>query len=52
MQDYHPAPTPEDATIVTEEQRERQRQLDHRDDDPDAPGGQLSGDSMADEASR
>lgn len=45
-------PTPEDATMVTEEQRERQGQFDHRNDDPDAPGGQLTGDRMADEAGR
>ncbi len=47
-----PEPTPEDATLVTDDQRELQRQLDHRNDDPDAPGGQLTGDQMADEAGR
>lgn len=30
-------PTPKDATQATEEQRRLQQQLDHQDDDPDAP---------------
>ena len=30
--------TAKDATKVTEEQRELQKQLDHRNDDQDAPG--------------
>jgi len=33
-----PSANPEDATKATEEQRERQEKLDHRHDDPDAPG--------------
>jgi hypothetical protein len=30
---------PEDAREATEEQRELQDELDHQNDDPDAPGG-------------
>ncbi len=52
MEQRDPAPTPVDATLVTEEQRERQRRLDHRNDDPDAPGGESDRNAMADEASR
>ncbi|MGD9620098.1 MAG: hypothetical protein AB7G47_09615 [Mycolicibacterium sp.] len=33
-----PAPIPTDATRATEHQRDVQEKLDHRDDDPDAPG--------------
>lgn len=32
-----PTATPEDARKATPEQREMQRELDHQDDDPDAP---------------
>lgn len=32
-----PPATPEDATKATEEQRELQDKLDHRNEDPDAP---------------
>ncbi|MCB0940343.1 MAG: hypothetical protein KDB72_08905 [Mycobacterium sp.] len=52
MERRDPEPTPADATRVTDEQRDLQGQLDHRNDDPDAPGGQLTGDQMADEAGR
>ncbi len=41
--------TPKDATEATEDQRELQDELDHQDDDPNAPGGHLNGDQMADE---
>jgi hypothetical protein len=51
-QNNMPPPTPEDATKASEEQRELQRLLDHRDDDPEAPGRQLTGSQMADEAGR
>ncbi len=40
---------PEDATEVTEEQRVEQRQLDHQDDDPDAPGAHQDRHKLADE---
>lgn len=46
------APTPEDATMATDEQRERQDQLDHRNDDPEGPGGDLNRNQMADETGR
>jgi hypothetical protein len=42
-------PTPEDATEATAEQREMQDQLEHRDDDPDAPGRHESRHQIADE---
>ncbi len=32
-----PPATPEDATKASDEQRELQEKLDHKDDDPDAP---------------
>ncbi len=32
-----PPGTPEDATKATEEQRDLQEKLDHRNEDPDAP---------------
>jgi len=38
--------------LVTGEQRERQYLLDHRNDDPNAPGGELDRNGMADEAGR
>jgi hypothetical protein len=44
-----PAPTPKDATEATEEQRELQDQLDHQNDDPDAPGLHQSREQVADE---
>lgn len=40
---------PEDARKATEEQREMQDQLDHRHDDPDAPGLHESRRQIADE---
>jgi hypothetical protein len=45
----NPAPTPKDATEATEEQRELQDQLDHQNDDPDAPGLHQSRKQVADE---
>ncbi|MDZ4267027.1 MAG: hypothetical protein U1D00_15260 [Mycobacterium sp.] len=45
-----PAPTPEDATKATEEQRELQDKLDHRDHDPDAPARTQSRHQIPDES--
>jgi hypothetical protein len=44
-----PPATPKDATKATEEQRDLQQQLDHRNDDPDAPGRRQDHHSVADE---
>jgi hypothetical protein len=44
-----PPATPKDATKATEDQRELQEELDHQDDDPEAPGGCQSRDQVADE---
>lgn len=44
-----PPATPEDATQVTEEQRELQEKLDRQDEDPDAPGRHQSRHQIADE---
>lgn len=44
-----PPENPQDARMATEEQRERQDELDHQHDDPDAPGGHQSRDQVADE---
>jgi hypothetical protein len=44
-----PPATPEDATQATEEQREMQEQLEHKNDDPDAPAGHQSRHQIADE---
>ncbi|CAN5176613.1 hypothetical protein BH11ACT7_BH11ACT7_18590 [soil metagenome] len=44
-----PPPTPKDATKATAEQRELQEQLDHKDDDPDAPGQHETRHHIADE---
>jgi hypothetical protein len=43
---------PKDATKSTEEQRQLQEQLDHRDDDPDAPGLHQSRRNLPDESTR
>jgi hypothetical protein len=40
---------PKDAREVTEEQRKLQDELDHRNDDPDAPGVHQSRKQLADE---
>jgi hypothetical protein len=44
-----PPPKPKDARLTTEEQRTEQDQLDHKDDDPDAPGRHQSRKQVADE---
>lgn len=44
-----PPPTPADATEATAEQRELQDQLDHQNDDPDAPAHFQSRRQVADE---
>jgi hypothetical protein len=44
-----PPAKPEDATKATEEQRELQGELDHKNDDPEAPGGHQTRDQVADE---
>jgi hypothetical protein len=50
MGDSDGAPTkPSDARKVTEGQRVEQDQLDHKDDDPDAPGRHQSRHDVADE---
>ena len=40
---------PEDAGEATEEQRQLQDQLDHQNDDPEAPGGHQDQHRVADE---
>ncbi|MGZ5379182.1 MAG: hypothetical protein ACXWD3_02210 [Mycobacterium sp.] len=44
-----PPLNPKDANKTTEDQREQQEKLDHRNDDPDAPGGHQTKDQVADE---
>ena len=44
-----PPATPKDASEATDEQRELQDELDHQDDDPDAPGGHQTHKQVADE---
>jgi hypothetical protein len=44
-----PPATPRDAREATEEQRELQEEFDHRNDDPEAPGGHQTRDQVADE---
>jgi hypothetical protein len=48
-EENNPRATPKDATKATEDQRELQNELDHRHDDPDAPGRHQSRDQVADE---
>ena len=48
-QSNNPPPTPKDATKATEEQRELQDKLDHRNVDPDAPGVHQTFRQVADE---
>ena len=43
---------PEDARESTEEQRREQKQLEHQDEDPDAPGLHQSHRDVADESTR
>jgi hypothetical protein len=49
-QNSNTPPTPKDATKATEEQRRLQDELDHQNDDPDAPGGHQDGDQLAQES--
>jgi hypothetical protein len=50
MDQEHPPPTPKDATRATDDQRvQQQHQLDHRNDDPEAPGGHQDRHQIADE---
>ena len=44
-----PPANPKDATKATDEQRDAQDKLDHRHEDPDAPGGHQTKDQVADE---
>ena len=44
-----PPAKPKDATKATEEQRALQDELDHQNDDPDAPGGHQTRNQVADE---
>ncbi|WP_197496524.1 hypothetical protein [Mycobacterium sp. 1274761.0] len=44
-----PPKNPADAREVTEEQRELQGELEHQNDDPDAPAGHQTRDQVADE---
>lgn len=44
-----PPAHPKDAREATEEQRELQDELDHQNDDPDAPGGHQTRNQVADE---
>ena len=48
-QQNNPPATPKDATKATEEQRELQDELNHADDDPDAPGNHQDHHQIADE---
>jgi hypothetical protein len=47
-----PPAAPEDARKATEEQRKLQEQLEHQDDDPDAPGLHQSRNDLPDESTR
>lgn len=47
-----PPPAPEDARQATEEQRRLQEQLEHQDDDPDAPALHQSRRDLPDESTR
>ncbi|BBZ30716.1 hypothetical protein MMAD_50110 [Mycolicibacterium madagascariense] len=44
-----PPATPKDATKATAEQRELQDELDRKDEDPGAPGGQQTHRQISDE---
>jgi hypothetical protein len=50
--DSNSAPVPKDARKATEEQREKEEQLEHQDVDPNAPAAQQSHDEVADESTR
>jgi hypothetical protein len=45
-------PEPKDAREPTAEQRQMQEQLEHQDDDPDAPGLHQSRHQLPDESTR
>jgi hypothetical protein len=47
-----PPPAPEDARKATEDQRKLQEQLEHQDEDPDAPGLHQSRRDLPDESTR
>lgn len=47
-----PRSVPTDAREPTDEQRETEERLEHRNDDPDAPGLQQTHDQIADESTR
>jgi hypothetical protein len=49
---FDPPAAPEDATKATEEQRKLQDQLEHQNDDPDAPGSHQSRHDLPDESTR
>ncbi|MGB9309043.1 MAG: hypothetical protein WCB92_36710 [Mycobacterium sp.] len=51
-QPKEPLKEPQDATKSTEEQRQLQEELDHSDDDPDAPGLHQSRRNTPDESTR
>jgi hypothetical protein len=44
-----PPPIPKDATKATAEQRDMQDELDHQNEDPDAPGRHQNRHQLADE---
>ncbi len=48
----NPRPVPTDARKPTEEQRETEERLEHRNGDPDAPGLHQTHDQIADESTR
>ncbi len=49
METNDPPSTQKDATKATDDQRDIQEKLDHRNDDPHAPGGHQTKDQVADE---
>ncbi|WP_197505525.1 hypothetical protein [Mycobacterium sp. 852002-51613_SCH5001154] len=49
---FDPPPAPEAARQATEEQRKLQEQLEHPNDDPDAPGLHQSRRDLPDESTR
>lgn len=49
MEQSDPSPIPEDATEVTDDQRQMQEELDHPADDPDAPAKHQDRHQIADE---
>jgi hypothetical protein len=49
---FDPPGAPEDAREATEEQRKVQEELEHQDEDPDAPGLHQSRRDLPDESTR